>query len=449
MDKNKIRLHLTAPENYETLKNELENVNTYMGNLLEIKIINWDYTLGSLRYWATDKQEDKEEADILLIFDAASYQRVDSVHDEALYYKDFIESLKDIRLNTNSKIVLILSRDKEENLELINELLKINIHNFHFAQEKFTINDVLDWIFATKTLKDNAKYLLTGKGEKRTKVIEQSKIEIKEVEKVIEKKKIIGFSRKIICVPGNPEFTAEAAYIVAKAMPDYKVCILNLDNRGYLDVIFNLINENGLNSIINSINKGFILSVSEWKGSRAKGDLPDNLYIFTNKYNTQSELSEDTINKLIISAHNFFDIVFVLVPLLKTNIEFVSAVKVSNIILMPVKPSVPCIREANSTIQQAPEEKIWHVAWSYDKTTDLPVGIFKKSMLNDQYAGRITYSHSREKARNTGGFSYLETAYKENYREYLKILRRFNLLLPKRNTAFQTIKLKIKRSRII
>ena len=154
-----------APESYENLKNALEKTTEYGGQPLTVSITNWDYSLNSLSYWAADKKTDKEP-DVILVFDAASFKRIDSKTDETLIYKDFIENLKIVQLSVQSKIVLILSKEKEENLELLNELIKLNIQNFFFAKDKFYIQEVFGWLFTNKSLKDNEQYLITGSGDK-------------------------------------------------------------------------------------------------------------------------------------------------------------------------------------------------------------------------------------------------------------------------------------------
>jgi hypothetical protein len=85
--------------------------------------------------------------------------------------------------------------------------------------------------------------------------------------------------------------------------------------------------------------------------------------------------------------------------------------------------------------EAVPAEKLWYILWAYNSSTDLSVGIFKKSMINSQYAGKVDYSAEREKVLNTGDISYAELSFKNNYRQYFKILRRFKLLLPKKGAG--------------
>jgi len=442
-----INLHIAAPEELESLRNALEKVTEYKGQELKINVEAWDYTLSSLRHWSVSISEVEQQPDIILIFDAASYKRVDSVTDESLLYKDFIENIKDIRLNTQSKIVIVLSEDKEENLELLNELLKLNVNNFFFAKEKFTIQNILEWLHSERTLNDNAHYLLTGKGEKKTHVVKQVEVEVKEVEKIIEKKvietrteiiekkTIVGYSRKIFCIPGNTEFASELAYITAKAMPEYKVGLINLDSSGYVDVVFNLVGEHGLSGIMKVITEDKIPTYQDWENAKPKNKLPSNLYILSEEFNHQNSYSEDLLKKLVNFAHNYFDALYIIVQKEKDTVTFKTLVNSSHIVFMASKASIHELRALNLIAEAVPAEKLWYILWAYNNSTDLSVSIFKKSMINNQYAGKVDYSAEREKVINTGDISYAELSYKNHYRQYFKILRRFKLLLPKKGAG--------------
>lgn len=443
-----LKLHLVAPEEYKNLKEALEKKTTYNGQPLNISIANWDYSLNSLGYWAVENQEN-EQPDVILVFDSASYKRIDSKTDETLLYQDFIDNLKKVQLSVQSKIVLVLSKEKEENLELLNEIIKLNIQNFFFAEGTFSIQDILTWIFTEKKLKDNEQYLVTGKGDKKTKVLRQieKQTEIKEIEKVIEKKiietrteyietkKIIGYSRKIFCIPENTDFACEIAYTTAKAMPELKVGLINLHAYSYIDVAFNLSLEgqpiDGLTQVMEEIESGKIPFEEDWKSSRPNKKLPDNLYIITNNYGKGSGYTEEKLEKLISHAHNYFDALYILTPMLDTSDEYKVSVRMANIVFATVNAGIPAIRDVNRIMTNMPPEKLWYVAWAYNQETDLPIRLLKQSMLNEQYAGLITYTSERKKAVNTEDVSYAESAYKKHYREYSKILKRFRVLLPK------------------
>ncbi len=443
-----LKLHLVAPTDYGNLKSALEKATEYNGQPLNISIVNWDYSLNGLCYWAVEKQEG-DQPDVILVFDAASYKRVDSKTDETLLYKDFIDNLKTVQLSVNSKIVLVLSKEKEENLELLNELIKLNIQNFFFAKDKFTIQDILMWLLTEKTLKDNEKYLITGKGDKKTQVFRQveKQTEIKEVEKIIEKKvietrteyietkKVVGYSRKVFCIPGNTEFASEMAYITAKAMPGFKVGLINLDPLGYVDVVFNLVGENGLSIITKIITDGKMPTYEDWEGAKAKTKLPENLYILTEEFNNKNNYDEELLKKLINYAHNYFDALYIIVPMDKHSITFKTLVNSSHIVFMAARASIHNMRGINLIAEDVPSEKLWYILWAYNSSTDLSVSIFKKSMIKNQYAGKVDYSAEREKVLNTGDISYAEVAYKYHYRQYFKILRRFKLLLPSQKGA--------------
>lgn len=437
-----------APESYENLKNALEKTTEYGGQPLTVSITNWDYSLNSLSYWAADKKTDKEP-DVILVFDAASFKRIDSKTDETLIYKDFIENLKIVQLSVQSKIVLILSKEKEENLELLNELIKLNIQNFFFAKDKFYIQEVFGWLFTNKSLKDNEQYLITGSGDKKTKVFRQieKQTEIKEIEKIIEKKvietrtefietkKIIGYSRKIFCVPQNTDFACESAYITSKALPELRVGLINLYAQSYIDVALNLAYEGepitGLPQIMSIIETEKIPSEEDWKNARPKKKMPKNLYIISDEYGKEKRYTEDKLEKLISHAHNFFDVLFVLTPMIDSSIEFITTVKMSHVVFAAINTSIPAIRDANRLLKSVPNEKLWYVSWAHNKATDLSIKLLKQSILNEQYAGVVSYFPEREKSINTGDISYVETAYKKHYREYSKILKRFRLLFPK------------------
>ncbi|MDD4566038.1 MAG: hypothetical protein PHE79_11265 [Eubacteriales bacterium] len=118
------------------------------------------------------------EPDFFLLFESITENRsnLEKAHTELL------ESLKKIKFSRTSKIILILQIEKEEGLrQFVNELIKLDIQDFHFISD-FNTDDVIRWmLIEKKELKDNLLYITTeiaAKGEKE--------VVIKEIPKYIE-----------------------------------------------------------------------------------------------------------------------------------------------------------------------------------------------------------------------------------------------------------------------
>ncbi|KXG73997.1 P-loop NTPase family protein [Thermotalea metallivorans] len=78
-------------------------------------------------------------------------------------YGNLLQNLKTAKFSLDSKFIMILSAEKEKQIDFLNELIKLNIQNFHFPQNgQFDIDDLKKWLLdIDKKLKDNEKYLFT------------------------------------------------------------------------------------------------------------------------------------------------------------------------------------------------------------------------------------------------------------------------------------------------
>lgn len=156
-------IHIVASKALEPLKEYIDSIKEYNGGEISAKVSGWDYSYTSFAYWSgTEKQ--KQEPDIILLFDNADFSKIDLKSGKNVGYANMLDNLKTAKLNLgNAKFVMILSKDKEENLDLINEFIKLNILNLYFVNREFRIEEVKEWLFsAEKTLKDNEKYIKTG-----------------------------------------------------------------------------------------------------------------------------------------------------------------------------------------------------------------------------------------------------------------------------------------------
>lgn len=117
----------------------------------------------------------KDAPDFILVFESIHACRLEKEKART----ETLQVLKDIKFQLNSKIVVIISNSKESEthcMPFINELIKLNIHDFYF-EDKISSSDIVEKLFLpSKTLKDNQKYIITDIIPKE--IIKEIKIEV-------------------------------------------------------------------------------------------------------------------------------------------------------------------------------------------------------------------------------------------------------------------------------
>lgn len=291
------KVHLVAPEEYKILAQELSVIENYQKEKINLKVTGWDYSFSSLNYWVDT--DDAIIPDVFLIFDVADYSKHDLTTGKNVGYKNLIDSLKKTKLRMyQSKFVIILSKEKENNLMFLNELIKLDIQNFYFASD-FTIDNVKEWLFSPdRSLKDNEKYIITevipmppeqaqveekkkkspfsininlGKKEVVEKVVEKTEVEV--IEKVVN----TSMGPTIIAIGGTKEGagTTNMAINIAKYLKTIhrKVALIEMNSRPVLKGIgipgIDIYSQNyigyvmdkpvNLMNVINSDNYGYIV----------------------------------------------------------------------------------------------------------------------------------------------------------------------------------------------
>lgn len=174
-----IGVHLVAPETYKGLKEVIESISEDAdGKEITVTLNGWEYNYDSLRYWV--ESEDVEEPDILLMFDTARYSQ--NFDRSGSQYQTLLDSLRKTRLKlTKSKIVIVLSKEREKDTLYLNELIKLGIYNFNFVESTFTAEHIKNWIFGPeKTMKDVDKYIayLEGGSQYKPQAHRDARLEI-------------------------------------------------------------------------------------------------------------------------------------------------------------------------------------------------------------------------------------------------------------------------------
>jgi len=123
-------VHIVAAANMKAMEQKLNEVKEYGGQEISIKVTGFDYSFSSFAHWTGAKLQ---EPDIVLLLDNASYTDTDLKTGKKIGYAQLLEDIKTAKLNLpNTKFIAVLSKPKEENLDFLNELIKLNIYNFYF-----------------------------------------------------------------------------------------------------------------------------------------------------------------------------------------------------------------------------------------------------------------------------------------------------------------------------
>lgn len=446
-------IHIVAPAQYAQIKPAIEQINEINGEMVRLTVTGWDYSFSTLAHWAGTPKN--KVPDIVLMFDVAEYPRLDEKTGGILHYAGMINCIREARLKVDSKYVFILSSDKEENLEFINELMKINIHNFHFAPKEFTVDDLKRWMFTPeRSLKDNEKYLLAGEGLARMKVIietieqernEKSKIKEKivTVEKII--KEPVSFKKLVLSIWGNGEFACELAYMAAR-LTKYKVLLANLvfisSNAGAYMGLTDRLNELardppesfGFTAVFDALGKGR-LSFDVFEKACIKKKGLDNLCILMDPggvENFEKYKSKD-ISGFIGHAYRYFDIIVLILDKSIFDPVTITALSKSDWNIIAAHANVDSLMEYGTYLKYMKErhqispEKVKYVAFEYKKGINLPVSCLKSVFTGDSFLGVVNYSREREVYRNLNSF-YVKWAFRKNPAEYVDILSKFNII---------------------
>lgn len=449
-------IHVVAPAEFSQIKPALEKLQTVNNEVVSISVTGWDYSYSSMAHWA--ETDICEVPDIVLLFDTAEYPRVNADTGSLLHYSGMINCIKEIRLKLDSKYVIVLSKDKEENLEFLNELMKLDIHNFYFAKGEFSIEDLKVWIFSPeKTLKNNEKYLIAGQGLALTKVIKEKAdpgIEIKEkiitVEKVVKELVSVKFKKLILTVFENPEFACELSYMAAK-LSDLNVLLIDLDTlNATADAILNIpkypsnirsfddvTNNTGLNICLDAADKNILSREILLEAAIVK---TKSLYILTGNYNLSNfeYYNEQSLERLLEKAYELFDVTILITNGFIYDSFTLISLKKSDHNLFPISADRLSLRKTNRYLallnekQKVPFEKSGFVAFEYNPSVDLDKSIIHE-LTGGSYIGNIRYSEKRRRYRNLK-VPFAKNMDKKMVSDYINVLSKFNII-PKKKFA--------------
>jgi cellulose biosynthesis protein BcsQ len=251
-------------------------------------------------------------------------------------------------------------------------------------------------------------------------------------------KKVIRFKKQSMTVWDNPEFACEFAYVLAKEK-DVRILLIDGDRLNpTFDHFFNVdkyknklynhmgkISDSGFNIVLNAIKKE-ILTKDIFKKSTIQ--YLDNLDLLMGNYdlNNYEYYNKEDLIDLMNYAHDYYDVVITNVNKhiydLLTCINFIQ----SDLILIPLKPSLHQFREFKQYIrylhkkQNIPQEKFKFIAYEYDSSVDLEVDLIK-DICDQRYIGKIKRNKERIKYRNLKDV-YLKKINLLNKREYKKII---------------------------
>lgn len=472
-------IHVAAPAAFSKMKQAIENIKEIDGSEADIRVTGWDYSFSSLSHWASSRKE--SEPDIVIMFDTAEYPKVSEKTGGRLFYSGMISCIREVRLNLGSKLVLILASDKENNLEFLNELMKINVHNFYFTPEQFTVDDLKRWLFSPeRTLKDNEKYIIAGDGMARTKVIHEKeyidhgrkdktskhgresgnnevhkpvKEKIVTVERIVKEVVPVPFRKLVLCVLDNLEFACELGYLASR-LTSHRVLIVELDALGSrMDIYLDL---GGL-QFASGETKGFpAYSELIGKGMPSAGvfdkacircrDSP-NLHVinnlvdqFINSTTDKAEIdkkSEDSKNidpgVFIDNAYRNFDITLITLTRNISMSAVQTCIERSDYNIWAVSANMDSLRDCGTRIEyycdslNLPLQKNLLVAYEYKKGVNYPVNYLKNIYYPDCLLGVVSYCEEREYYRNLDR-SYASKMAEGDTGEYIRILSRLNIV---------------------
>lgn len=182
----KYKLMLAAPPKLQDLGADIEKISQLAEEEVYIQVTERCSDVEQLNEWIANQE--KEELDFLLLFNLVE----DRINQEQGSL-EILEALRTIRFSNHSKMIVILAQKHESNilwLNFINELMKLNIQNFYFADE-FTTEDLKFWLEQEKTLSENQKYIKVGSDNSiKEQELERKQKEIQEEKKQLQEKEL-------------------------------------------------------------------------------------------------------------------------------------------------------------------------------------------------------------------------------------------------------------------
>ncbi len=253
-----------------------------------------------------------------------------------------------------------------------------------------------------------------------------------------------GYRRLVLTVWDNTEFACELAYIAAKTT-GLNVLLADMDLLApKADLFLNvskfsparyrgIYRSSGINVVMDEASKNTFVPESI-KSACVKRREIQNLYILTGSYSLEDyEYYEDSyFVKLIEYAYRVFDLVILAVNKSIYDSFTVIALKKSDYNIIAVNADMDKIREFNRYLvflenkQNIPIKKSLFVAYEYNPLLNLEKYAISES-TGGCFIGRVSFDKARSKCRNLK-IPYVRRMSREVYREYLDILRYFNIL---------------------
>lgn len=464
----KYNIHLVSSNRLSNLKDLLEEIKEYEGQKVEVSISKWNYSFLALNYFLTNEMT--EEPDIMLIFDNAEFSRIDGATGRNIGYRKMLDTIRSAKVNLQkSRIVVILSPDKEEDKGLISELMKLDIQNFYFADsDNLDKNVIKKWLFGhEKTVEDNKKYLIKAEREEiqtvikyvdrviekpiiHTEVVEKvvEKTQLKVVEKVIEGEKPDSFKKLILTVWDNAEFGCELAYMAAK-LSGLEVLLVDADLLSpKADLILNvnrqpeniktegLFGDSGLNIIMDTIEKNVFSPTFFTEACVNRKELK-NLHILTGNYSIENYeyYTKDSYKIFLEKCYHAFDLTIVLVNRSMYDLFTLISLDKSDYNIIAIKPDLISIRDFNSHIQflhktqNMDKDKFKFIGFENIEGLGIKDSILKEITENN-FLGHVSYSSKRAAYRNLKA-PYIRRIPIKQVDEYKDILAYFKII-PKR-----------------
>lgn len=252
------------------------------------------------------------------------------------------------------------------------------------------------------------------------------------------------YKKLVLTIWGNTEFGCELAYAAAKNS-GYNVLLIDLDLLApgadlYLNIKKypgRIINEgellkSGIDITIEAVEKNYLSQELIAEVSLKRKDLK-NLFVLTGNYKLENYeyFSDKSLVKLIEKAYMGFDLTILLVNKSIYDSYTVISLSKSDYNIAAIKADLDKLREFNSYIaflrekQQIPMDKTKFVAFEYESSINLGLN-FVMEATQGNLIGKISSSRKRKVYRNLKS-AYAARMEKENTKEYLQILRFFNI----------------------
>lgn len=208
----KYKLLLAAPPRLDALRVDIEKINHLYDEAAYVQITAHCTDIKELEVWAGSEID----TDFLLLFDLCEARA-----NQLKARNEMLEVLKTIRLGKRCKIVAVFSKQHEMESEwigFVNELMKLDIQNFYFADE-VSMDDIARWLERTRTLPDNEKYLRASVADTKERTVSQRELAITDTDQTVG----VSDEREMICsqdVPIQQKQLKSQKRIVERATPE-------------------------------------------------------------------------------------------------------------------------------------------------------------------------------------------------------------------------------------